>query len=467
MSTIVRMRERHSHPDLTARKVREVETIARAYQDLRREIAHRYWGHEHLAVVMRRPLSVVTLRRRNGEAAANPLGSHLQANAVSDGLDVVRSSWEQALTKVRSRAARKFSDAERHEVNWLLRWPAHLVTILDGGTVVPDVASLAANDHPRLDRWLARTLQASRPGQPALKHRLDFEIDAYRVSVRAGSRFPVWLSIQGLTKGKPLRIPMAGSDIEFLDGTANLRVSVVADTRGRTRVVFRKAAKIEVAGRTGSEVVGIDKGITAAITATSSDAEHALEFGLDYAAALTKHSANGFRPGRSRYWSAAKVAARDKAARIQRNNLGSKRRERAVRRAEAHLRNITGRAAREMLEAFPDASTFIEEDLSFTVKNSPRPAGVNRRLNAWTKRRLSADIDLHVSASGARREFVSAAYTSQACPRCLWTNRGNRKGRCSDASIARIAGVPTRWRAATSATGSVIGRSRVSHPIGS
>lgn len=30
MSTIVRMRERHSHPDLTARKVREVETIARA-----------------------------------------------------------------------------------------------------------------------------------------------------------------------------------------------------------------------------------------------------------------------------------------------------------------------------------------------------------------------------------------------------------------------------------------------------
>lgn len=71
MSTIVRLRERHSHPEITARKIAEVETIARAYQDLRRETAQRYWGHKHLSVVLNRPMSVVTLRRRNGEAAAN------------------------------------------------------------------------------------------------------------------------------------------------------------------------------------------------------------------------------------------------------------------------------------------------------------------------------------------------------------------------------------------------------------
>ncbi len=61
-------------------------------------------------------------RRRSGEGEANPLGSNLQANAVLDGLDVVRGSWEQAFTKVQSRAARKFSDASRHEINYLLCW---------------------------------------------------------------------------------------------------------------------------------------------------------------------------------------------------------------------------------------------------------------------------------------------------------------------------------------------------------
>ena len=113
------------------------------------------------------------------------------------------------------------------------------------------------------------------------------------------------------------------------------------------------------------------------------------------------------------------------------------RRRLSPRRAEAHLRNITGRAARKLVEASQDASVFVEEALDFAVKHSPRPADVNRRLNTWTKRRLSADIALHVSASGARRAIVSAAYTSQACPRCHWTDRGNRKGqafRCEHCS---------------------------------
>ncbi len=437
MNEIVRTRERHSHPEVTVRKIAEVEAIAHAYQSLRRETAQRYWATEHLAVVLRRPMSVVTARRRSCESGGNPLGSHLQANAVLDGLDVVRGSWKQAFAKVRSAAARKFSDAERHEINWLLRWPEHLATILAGETFIPDEQKFSANDHAKIDRWLGAALRKHRPGQPALRHSLSFEIDACRVSVRDG-RFPVWLTIQGLTAGKPLRIPMAGSDIEFLDSTANLRVAIETDTHSSKRIVFRKAVKIEVAERTGSEIVGIDKGITAAITATSSDAEHALEFGTDYGPALTRHSTNSFRRGRSRYRSLAKdTADRQKAERIQKHNLGGKRRERAGRRARAHLRNITGRAARETVEAFPDASTFVEEDLSFIVKNQPRPAGVNRRLNGWTKRRLSADIELHVSASGARRELVSAAYTSQACPRCLWTNRGNRKGqvfRCEHCS---------------------------------
>lgn len=448
MSQIIRLRERHSHPELTARKLAEIETIARSYQALRRQIIQDYWAPEQLTVVLQRPMSVVTARRKSGQARLNPLGSHYQAQAVLDGLDVVRGSWQQAFTTVRSLAAKKFTETERHELNWLLRWPTHLVTILTGGMAIPagkdsmPITDLAANDHARLDRWLAAALRKCRPGQPGLKHKLALEIDSgsFQISERPGSKFPVWLSMSGLTKGKPLRIPMVGNDTKFLDGTANLRVSLLSDTKGRVRVVFRRAVKLEVAERTGFEIVGIDKGITVAITATSSDPEHALEFGTDYGQALAKHSKAKVRPGRSRYWSLAKnTADRQKAKNIQQHNLGRKRQDRATRRVQAHLANITGRSAREMVEAFPNAIKFVEEELSFSQRKGDhkkesqhkgqfKAPGVNRYLNSWTKRRLSRDIELHVSASGAGRQDVNAAYTSQACPDCYWTDSGNRQG---------------------------------------
>jgi transposase len=460
---IVRLRERHSHPDTDARKLAEIEMIARAYQALRRETAHRYWAPEHPPVVLHRPRTVVTARRSNGEATANPLGSHYQANAVLDGLDVVRGSWEQAFGLVRSQVARRAhqgrcTDAERHEIHWLLRWPEHLATILAGGIVVPTgpdgalIEALADNDHARLDRWLGDTLRRARPGQPKLRHRLAFELDTYRVSTRAG-RFPIWLTIQGLTPGRPLRIPMAGTDTEFLDGTANLRVGVETNRRGVQRIVFRREVKLEVAERAGGGAVGIDKGANIAIVATGSDAEHARFFGTDAGEILGRRSERLFRRARSRMAARADRLAgrytpsgrfhgnpnptgaqRRTARHIRRHNLGTRRRDAEQRRAEAELMNVTGRAARELVEAFPEASVFYEEQLDFRAPDQRRPRRTNRKLNRWTKKELSRAIDLHVSASGARREFVSAAYTSQACPRCSWTDRNNRGSnafRCS------------------------------------
>ena len=471
-TTIIRMRERHSHPDTDRRKVDEVEAIAAVYQALRRETVQRYWSTEHLAVVIYNPMSVVTLRRRSGEAAANPLGSHLQAQAVLDGLDVVRGSWNQTFTKIRSAATRRYPDttrevvdasgqtkaeqvqnSARHEINWLLRWPEHLATIYASGAVVPAgpdgkaVAEFKDNDHAELCRWLSAALRKYRSGQPSLKRKSTFEIDGYRASIRPDSRYPVWLSMAGLVKGKPLRIPMAGTDLEYLDGTANLRVSVEADTHGAKRVVFRRAAKIEVEERTGDGAVGMDKGVDIAIAATDSDPEHALLFGEEAGKVLIKRSERSFRRGRSRLASHADnlagrhtpsgrfhgnpnstAAQRAKASRIRRRNLGTARRDAEQRRAQAEVKNVAGRAAHEMVEAFPQAAVFYEEKLDFKGAKERRSRGVNRQLNLWAKKELSDAIDRHVSAGGARREFASAAYTSQACPRCSWTDRGNRKG---------------------------------------
>ena len=462
MSTITRMRERHSHPATTARKVAEVTEVADRYQALRRETVHRYWRAEYLPVVLHKKaaMSIVTARRHNGEAAAFPLGSHLQANAVTDGLDLIRGSWNQAFAAVRSAAARKFRDTTqevtdergrtriekisnpaRHEINWLLRWPDHIVTILAGGTVVPTDETgeprFTNNDHEKLDRWLAAAIRHHRPGQPSLKHKPAFEIDDYRVSARPG-RFPVWLVIAGLTRGKPIRIPMAGTDSEHLDGTSNLQVAVETDSRGVRRIVFRRAVEIEVIERTGTGAVGLDKGANIAIAATASDPEHAVFLGSDAGTILGRRSERSFRKGRSRLASRADnlagrhapsgrfhgnptpTAAQKRTARhIRRCNLGTTRRDAEQRRCEAELRNVTGRASRALVEAFPDAVVFYEEKLDFRGADTRRPRRTNRKINRWMKKELSESIERHVSASGARREFVAAAYTSQACPPLL------------------------------------------------
>jgi hypothetical protein len=186
---ITRMRERHSHALTDKSKVEQIKTLAVGYQDLVRATAHRYWAAEHMPLVLGYPQGVVTARRQNGESAACPLPSHYQAQAVFDGLDVIRASWKQTFAAVRSKAGRRFPDSVgeddqvvqnpiRHEVNWLLCWPELLVRIMTGEVVSPidkegkQRPEFAENDHVMICRWLNRTLHGLRAGQPQIKHRL-------------------------------------------------------------------------------------------------------------------------------------------------------------------------------------------------------------------------------------------------------------------------------------------------------
>jgi transposase len=192
----------------------------------------------------------------------------------------------------------------------------------------------------------------------------------------------------------------------------------------------------------------LDKGASIAIAATNSDAEHARHFGSESGAILLKRTNKQYRRRRSQFSSQADklsgrwtargrfhgnpnpTAAQKRTARhIRRNNLGNDRKDTELRRARAEVSNTNGRAVREMVEAYPQAGIFREEKLNFTSANKQHKAkGVNRFLNGWAKRDLSKKLGLHISASGARREFVNAAYTSQECPACHWTHGGNRQG---------------------------------------
>lgn len=426
MSTITRQHVRHSAVETDAAKLARVETVAREWQRLVRWQAHRLRAPRSIALAAR-PRSVVKAFRASPERVGfSALNSHLQQEAISHACAIVAGGWEQAAERVRSRigqrrAAGRITDAEAHEMHWLLRWPAHLATIFSGAVVVPDDARFAENHHVRLDRWLRAALLRARPDAPGIRHALWFLADAttYRASLRADDRFPAWLSLPTTDKGRPVRVPLAGDGMSHLAEGKTLRVSVERDTRGRQRIALRYAITIEVAARTGI-VAGADKGITTVLTVTEGDDRAATSHGTEYGPTLTAIAAAMRRPNRGRVWAAA-------TGPMRRNNLGNVKRDRRSRKAKDRLRQIHNVAIKDALRAHPEVSTLAVEDLGFTSTTDRGPTQ-NRRLNRWAKGQLQADLERLSEANGVGLQVVNAAYSSQACPVCSWTERANRQG---------------------------------------
>ncbi len=333
----------------------------------------------------------------------------------------------------RRRAAGRITDLEAHELNWLLRWPAHLALILDGTAVVADDERFTANDHARLGRWLRSALLRSRPEPPRLHHATWFSADAmtYRAGLRPGDHFRAWISLPALERGKPVRVPLAGDGIDHLAEGRTLRVSVERDTHGRKRVVVRYAVEIQITARTGTARAGADKGIATALTITGSDDRAATSHGTAYGPTLTAISDQMRQPNRGRVWAEQKTAAsagdHDKARQMRHRNLGNVKRERRQRKAEARLRQLHNGAIKDALRTHPDVTDLAVEDLGF-VTTTDRGSRENRRLARWAKGQFQRDLERLSEADGVRLKVVSAAYSSQCCPACSWTERANRQG---------------------------------------
>ncbi len=432
MSTITRQQVRHSAIETDAAKIARIEAVAREWQRLVRWQTHRLRPPEMVGFAAR-PRSVVKAFRASPERAEFALlSSHLQQEAITHACAIVAGGWEQAATKVRGRIGQRrvtgrISDLEAHELHWLLRWPSHLATVLAAELVVPDDERFATNDHARLDRWLRAALLRARPGSPGIRHALWFSTDAmtYRASLR-DARFPAWISLPTLDKGRPVRIPLAGDGISHLAEGKTLRVSVERDTHGRARIALRYAVMTEVAPRAGSIVAGADKGITTILTVTESDDRVATSHGATYGATLSSIAAAMRRPNRSRIWAQAKVDPEGRAD-LTRHNLGNVKRERRTRRAEARLRQLHNVAIKDALRVHPEVSTLAVEDLGFS-HTTDRGSRENRRLARWAKGQLQRDLERLSEANGVGLKVVNAAYSSQACPVCSWTERANRRG---------------------------------------
>jgi hypothetical protein len=75
----------------------------------------------------------------------------------------------------------------------------------------------------------------------------------------------------------------------------------------------------------------------------------------------------------------------------------------------------------------PRSRPLAVEDLGFS-HHTDRGPSANRRLARWAKGQLQRDLERLSEANGVGLKVVNAAYSSQACPACSWTERANRSG---------------------------------------
>jgi transposase len=233
----------------------------------------------------------------------------------------------------------------------------------------------------------------------------------------------IWLAIPGLQRRSRVAIPLTTT----VAPTGTLRL-ILRD--GQVEVHHQvDSSTLKSAQRPcGNRQIGVDKGYTEVLT--DSDGQH---HGAELGQLLTTQSDLRKRKGiaRSKLRAvrdrAIEAGDQAKAERIERNNLGTAKRNRQAAHWQARVRTITYQAVNAIVDK---AALVAAEDLarSFTGRRKPG-RNTSRRLAAWTKGITAQALHDVPERRGSALALVNAAYTSQADPRdhcTLGARRGDR-----------------------------------------
>jgi IS605 OrfB family transposase len=180
--------------------------------------------------------------------------------------------------------------------------------------------------------------------------------------------------------------------------------------------------------------VGVDRGIVN--LATTSDGDN--------------HQ--GRRLGRYRRWQARKRAE----LQAKRTRSAARLLKKRARREARHARHINHKIAKQVVAVAARTGRGIAlEELSGIRGRVTVPRDQRARLSSWPFHQLGEFIAYKARRAGVPFIEVDPAYTSQRCPRCGHTDRGNRRSRdhfcCRRCGLAGpadvVAGVNVRDRA--------------------
>ena len=244
-----------------------------------------------------------------------------------------------------------------------------------------------------LSRWMRRE---KKHGRNHTRNQIIVESGVY--TQFTGKDGKTWLKIPSLIKGKRICIPL--NSHVFLTGT--LRLILRHDVIEVHYTVDRK-----MQSSCGTKTLGIDKGYTE-VFADSDGGFHGIGFNQH----LTKASESRMKKNqaRNKLFQMAKKASPAKRERIERHNLGTKKRDQQNRKIKQQIRGCCFQAAHSLVN---QAREIIAEDLTTPIKKKTHWKRFNRLMNQWMKGSITEALETVTKARGSCLHYVSGAYTSQ------------------------------------------------------
>jgi len=221
---------------------------------------------------------------------------------------------------------------------------------------------------------------------------------------------PYWLTLS-LARGKRVSLPIKFGKKqqkfieEALQGKWQLCTVEMVKRNGEWYAHFVLKKEVELIDESET-FIGVDLG----------------EWNIAVAVAISKH--NPSKPMKGRFWSGAKIRAiRGKYAHVRRN-LQRKKRLDLVRRIGSKEGRIVNKMlhtiAKEVVEyakQFPKPMIVMEK-LKNIRENMNGSAKLNRRLHAWSFRKIQMYIEYKANLEGIPVVYVNPKNSSKTCHRC-------------------------------------------------
>lgn len=352
---------------------------------------------------------------------------HLYDRALADAVDTMKRWILAAVTQahIKGKLFRTFEGPQRRYAFWLLRKFARIGAVLRGEAPAPPF-EISLGERKTVARLLRRLLRKALGQSPRVHLRRSFALDnsLYRFFTHKGQPY---LAIVSLIPGKRIVIPLKGFPAPAVTGN----VRVVLDPVKHTVAVH---IPVSVQVKTLPErpeplVIGLDAGVTEVFADTQGQF-YGEEFGLvlnRLSAQTTAQGAerNRFRATTKKLAASSQARDRQKAARIQRFNLGRVKLDARRMRGQAEVKRWISEATRKVLHSRPDR--LVMEDLS-RMRGRTKSRNLSRIVSRWMRSSLKERTGFLSQAGGSRLETVNAAYTSQECPECGYVHQNNRQG---------------------------------------
>jgi putative transposase len=344
--------------------------------------------------------------------------------ALEDACDTWTSYWEALFVKLKPKIVKaKMTDKERHYAYWLIKGFSQFSAIMQkkklelSGKSAKEFAELSDAARQKVHNFIRKNVNKLREKSPTVKKYrvVKFDADCYSVFEHNGKQYVELMSLQ---PRKRIAVPLKGKT--KIEGTITLVL-------GKENVFIHVSQELEEHDLSKKEkIVAVDFGYTEVMT--DNDGER---YGTKFGEILTQTSdaLNEKTKRRNKIHAIEKKERKrnpKKAKRIRKNNLGRKKLDNTHRKAEASINREVNTAINELIEKKkPDI--IVTENLSHVFKFD-KSKKINRRLSSWQRGTIQKRVEFKALAEGFCHEQVSAAYSSQLCPRCGYVDNKNRSG---------------------------------------